>query len=217
MTELSKPETTESKQAPKDATPVLCPKCGKPCKGEFGLTMHMLTAHKEAKASKPAPKAASKKASKAAPPPKAVKKAPVKVTLPAPVPVPVNLVPEDAPPVSDKKVYPCPDCPKVYKYPTALGLHRKKVHGISGSSKSAMALHKQKSNIPQGGVVEDERSSAAINPKAKDFQAPGDPLAYAICLGSVKEQCRRFAEEHGIPTREFTRGLAELFLREARR
>jgi hypothetical protein len=234
MTESSKTKTAVKTPVKTQSAVVKCPECGHDCKGKFGLTMHLLRQHHIAPNGTPLPATAPKDAEtakKLSPPaatPKVIKK--LKTPLAVPLEIASRPVEPTVVPVSAaEKTFPCPECGKEYRFPTALGLHRRKAHGIIGSSHSVVSTQKRKASQIQAAVTalsqpstqrsvnNDEISNTTVTTKGKDIQVPGDPIAYAICLGAIKEQCRHFAEEHGIPTREFTRGLAELFLREARR
>lgn len=129
----------------------------------------------------------------------------------------------------------CPECKEdTFTSRAHLGRHRRWRHGVLGKhTKQAVAngdvevpeprrrgrplgSRKQSTDIQ---LVERTNNAHVTNPSSNGHQvhASLDPLAYALAIGSVKEFCRNFAEEHGIPTREFTRQFSELFLREARR
>jgi hypothetical protein len=135
----------------------------------------------------------------------------------------------------------CPEC-KDDSFGSAahLGRHRRWKHGIIGrfTKEKVAALEAEaprKRGRPAGsGKNVDDTQSTQLQPVERVLHhheqkhvnsnngheasaAIYDPLAYALTIGGLKEFCRRAAEEHGIPTREFTRQCAELFLREARR
>jgi uncharacterized C2H2 Zn-finger protein len=47
-----------------------------------------------------------------------------------------------------KKMFSCSDCPRIYITPQLLAIHRKKVHGVEGTSRSAMVTKYLKANQP---------------------------------------------------------------------
>jgi hypothetical protein len=105
-----------------------------------------------------------------------------------------------------------------------LGLHRRHTHGVISPAKlKAQAVAEKKQQLAlteRTQSVNDKISSPSSRGEGGENAASSpsfDPIAYALAIGSLKEFCRHFAEEHGIPTRDFTRQCAELFLREARR
>lgn len=231
-----------------DKTPTACPLCPKISKGLFGLQMHMVHIHKRRLDGNGTllPEVSAEPAS-------------VKGARPGSNGTLGGFFKDG--------VYSCPDCRKVFKYPTGFGKHRQTAHGISGSSNSALAVRQSASENPKpkfkdgffhcpeckfkhtkavvigthrrskhgiagksAGTVPAKRqltltnggktpheNGLAIQTHDDDSQVAYDPVPYAIAVGSVKEFCRNFAEEHGLVTRVFTRQFAELFLRSARR
>jgi uncharacterized C2H2 Zn-finger protein len=120
----------------------------------------------------------------------------------------------------------CPECDEVKKNAAELGKHRRFKHGVLGREAAKNQL--AKSSHPEGLERKNEKRRSIGNQTDSSNQpshvtydgsrAPSlDPIAYALAVGSLKEFCRNAAEEHGIPSREFTRHCAELLLREARR
>jgi len=146
-----------------------------------------------------------------------------------------TIMPARAIDLTSDSPYKCPECGQDNFISAAhLGRHRRYSHGIIGrftkeNIKAAGVEVEQKVGKKRGRPRKDENQSTQLQPaeraiphyeqrhdsnnEANSF----DPLAYALTIGSLKEFCRRAAEEHGIPTKEFTRQCAELFLREARR
>jgi hypothetical protein len=105
-----------------------------------------------------------------------------------------------------------------------LGLHRRHTHGVISPAKlKAQAVAEKKQQLAlteRTQSVNDKISSPSSRGEGGENAASSpsfDPIAYALAIGSLKEFCRHFAEEHGIPTRQFTRQCAELFFRETRR
>jgi hypothetical protein len=133
--------------------------------------------------------------------------------------------------------YLCPECKDPFNSPAQLGRHRRFKHGVVGRfaqqaiDAATAALAPRKRGRPRKSVVDNQSTQlqpverVPQNHEQRHVNSNGheaspaalDPIAYALTIGSIKEFCRRAAEEHGIPTREFTRQCAELFLREARR
>jgi predicted RNA-binding Zn-ribbon protein involved in translation (DUF1610 family) len=123
------------------------------------------------------------------------------------------------------KTFQCPECGQVKKNAAELGKHRRFKHGVLGREAAKNQL--AKSSHPEGLERNEKRRSIGNQTVSSNqpshiaydgSRAPAlDPIAYALAVGSLKEFCRNAAEEHGIPSREFTRHCAELLLREARR
>jgi hypothetical protein len=112
--------------------------------------------------------------------------------------------------------YRCPECSFKHVKAVVVGTHRRSKHGIQGRSAGAVAARNQLS-LPTNGGKTHEISRTVETQTHTNGEAAYDPIPYALAVGSIKEFCRNFAEEHGLVTRVFTRQLAELFLREARR
>jgi hypothetical protein len=163
----------------------------------------------------------------------AAKKAGHVISLPEPIPIEAEAAsPEtgEAKP-KRKKVrkgkHVCPECGEVFSYAQVLSRHRRYDHDVIGpnaaplkSSKSPEPQPLQLATQPPKGVShaksnKPSRESRVVALEAQDNSL--DPLTYALAVGQLKELCRHIAEEHDQPTRLFTRQLAELFLREARR
>jgi hypothetical protein len=140
------------------------------------------------------------------------------------------------PNVADKK-FKCPDCSNSYDRASALGNHRRS-HGYRGTHPESVKSRSQTlakkrlaeaiNTEPVSLITTDqpaengERQVSNGNGKRVSRATavevpPVDFIAYALTVGSLKEFCRNSAEEHGIPSREFTRQCAELFYRETRR
>jgi len=102
----------------------------------------------------------------------------------------------------------CPECSDPFQNARNLGQHRWHRHGVVSPVKlKAMAQAEQKQLQPtermqpvndkklrstsHSGAVEGGNHAAAV--------ASLDPIAYALAIGSIKEFCRHFAEEHGNP------------------
>jgi hypothetical protein len=126
---------------------------------------------------------------------------------------------------SSLAVPPCPECGRDdFKRNADLGRHRRFTHNIRGTSHDRKTTHALE-RTPQANEAGSRKiHSGANQPTLPNTEAPTPTAAetfnavtYAIALGAVKEFCRHHAEEHGIPTRQFTRQFAELFFREARR
>lgn len=197
-------------------TPFKCPDCPATFKLPTGLGIHRRMKH-GIMGSAPSTLAARQKveAGKAA-----LKKLPAPVSLAASATKPTTKKVTKHGGESGK--FQCPECPMSFTYARVLGKHRAAKHGVAGASKSA--LLKQRHNLERhttnghSTALETLPPPDPANHSANPHSAASlDPLAYAIAVGSVKEFCRNFAEEHGIVTKQFTRQFAELFLREARR
>lgn len=123
--------------------------------------------------------------------------------------------------VANSGEFQCPECDRTFKYARVLGKHRSAAHDVPGKTSAQYQQSKQNKLERQiHGKNGHDTSLETLSPTTVTTAGnpPAiDPLAYAVALGSVKEYCRHFADEHGIPTRYFTRQFAELFLREARR
>jgi len=125
----------------------------------------------------------------------------------------------------------CPDCPEKFLNTRMLGLHRRHHHGVVSPTADLRALKKQQKELAGKPSTPAERSDPVNVTKRSSLKhsnaveggnhaSPNpslDPIAYAICIGSLKEFCRHFAEEHDVPTRQFTRQCAELFYRQTLR
>jgi uncharacterized C2H2 Zn-finger protein len=125
----------------------------------------------------------------------------------------------------------CPECPRSFGRAVELGNHLR-THGVLGTTAKAVQLRAETAakkrlslsvepvsiTTTEQPAANDERQIANVKKSSRVVEGPPvDVIAYALAVGSIKEFCRNFAEEHGIPTREFTRQCAELFYREARR
>lgn len=114
----------------------------------------------------------------------------------------------------------CPDCDLAFKGKAALSNHRRAQHGLPRSQEAERrAKYKTKSDeITVPAVISPEGNSIdKRKPEPEVSHSQIDTLLFAFAVGQIKEQCRRIAEEHDVPTKLFTRQFAELFLREARR
>lgn len=129
----------------------------------------------------------------------------------------------------------CPDCKQTFPNNATLGRHRRFKHGILGKAavkakeeaEAAAAEAPKRRGRPLGSKTNSnatqlqtiERASPHVQKfdNGNEDHATLNPLAYAVAVGSIQEFCRHFAEEHDIPTRQFTRQCAELFLRQTRR
>lgn len=142
---------------------------------------------------------------------------------------------------------PCPECKELIPHAKhkpnykRLGRHRRFAHNIIGfkhfnetpkqTSNGKRAANGSAKTFPSGRRIGRPRKSQSterglihvphspvieIAATTESALSQGD-IAYALAVGSIKEFCRNFAEEHDIPTKLFTRSVAELFLRQARR
>ncbi|HTF61199.1 MAG TPA: hypothetical protein VK638_00660 [Edaphobacter sp.] len=200
-----------------------CPKCDRTFLAGPGLGSHMKTAHGIPGKALSTLHARRKKMD------------PVQEMLPT--------LEEEAPTVPEteegslpEKKLVCPECGQGFngpQGPQALGRHRRSSHGVIGRY--------TKENIAAGVGVpkkrgrprKEENQPTQLQPASPErlhhaqrhdsnngevHQPPAlDYIAYALAVGGLKEFCRNFAESHGLPTREFTKQCAELFLRETRR
>lgn len=113
--------------------------------------------------------------------------------------------------------YPCPECDRVFKYPTALGNHRRS-HGVKGESKTATYSRKKELESttqlvsPNGkgqhhgatSAIERRSNEAAIEREAaaraeeeRIRQACPDEIV-VFAAGRITELCRSVAYEHDI-------------------
>jgi hypothetical protein len=114
----------------------------------------------------------------------------------------------------------CRECGKDdFQSPAHLGRHRRFKHNVPGTA------HQKKSSTSLETVPHHERAAStqangnghAQYTHAAPVPAALSAVAHALAIGSIKEFCRHFAEEHGFLTKQFTRECAELLLRETRR
>ncbi len=123
----------------------------------------------------------------------------------------------------EKETLKCSQCSKEFKFPTGLGSHMRRVHGIAGTSKSSLSYKKQNKNkiskrkLPITKGVLDNVSKTKNETEPETITFFNDPIAYFIAVGSLKEFCRNLAKEHGIPETIFTSGCAKLFYDQTRR
>jgi uncharacterized C2H2 Zn-finger protein len=127
----------------------------------------------------------------------------------------------------------CPEC-KDDSFTTRahLGRHRRNAHAIEGIAAKYSKKVKQELEEPepkrrgrppgsrnQSTELQLERtlSHNAHSSNGHQVHAALDPTPFALTVGSIKEFCRHAAEEHDIPTRQFTRLCAELFFAQTRR
>lgn len=113
----------------------------------------------------------------------------------------------------------CPECGRDdFNDTKHLGRHRRFEHKVIGRAARAMMkkMTAIERTIPSNETSSSSTGSTAAAPPAPSPEAI-QAVTYALAVGAVKEFCRHHAEEHGIPSREFTRRFAELFLRETRR
>lgn len=124
----------------------------------------------------------------------------------------------------------CPECGEYFEHNRRLGIHRRGTHGVVGMSKGSIAsrLETEKKRAAKEAEKNGTAVVAVVTPhveertrtyerKEQEIAPSIDTLALALAVGQVKELCRHIAEEHGVPTTQFARQFAELFLRQARR
>lgn len=51
----------------------------------------------------------------------------------------------------ENRVYACPECSKKFDRPQGLGIHRRRMHGVEGSSPATVAARKQRAEAPSAG------------------------------------------------------------------
>jgi hypothetical protein len=132
----------------------------------------------------------------------------------------------------------CPECSAtgtIATFPDTkeLGKHRRFKHGIVGRIAEArraraeigsLKMTNKDAKLPPERTTTDNASAKSQTgltfPRGEVHQngfAAIDPIALALAVGSVQELCRHLAEEYDAPTRQFTRNVAELLLRQTRR
>ncbi len=116
----------------------------------------------------------------------------------------------------------CPECGKTCANRAAFANHRRAAHGVKSKAQLVRERRAEKSgnelaiSVPVPTIAE-EKIIEKRKPEIDGAGSSVDPLVFAIALGQVKELCRHIAEEHGVPTKLFTRQFSQLFLAEARR
>jgi hypothetical protein len=175
-----------------------CPECPRVFAAPTGLGSHMRT-HGVA-GNSPASLAARRAKAK-------------RQSEPEPKPIP--------PPAMDESLI-CPECREqgitlTFDNKLRLGHHRHQEHHVIGASKLKMLARLQRQQEGTNG-----HAIAKIEPPRFPDRNPGeaqafDPIALALAVGSVKEFCRNFSEEHEYVTKHFTRSVAQLLLRQASR
>jgi transcription elongation factor Elf1 len=116
------------------------------------------------------------------------------------------------------KPFQCPECGKEFTLARALGGHRRRAHGIQGTSPSARtrAAHQattlttieRPGRPPAHAEENDGHILSPIQPQANRRQIE---TASSIALGRVQELCRGLAYEYELPEKLFASRLAQLF------
>lgn len=115
----------------------------------------------------------------------------------------------------------CPECKEGgFKSKAHLGRHRRKDHHIPGREAQRALNKSNQTSLERSPADASSAFSQSEQPQLSSSSTVSSDVVLravtqAIAVGSVKELCRNFAEEHGYPTKQFTREFAELFLREA--
>jgi len=125
----------------------------------------------------------------------------------------------------------CPECGNSFKGKIALANHRWRTHQVKSQNQldrdraaARLAVNDDVALAVSPAVdptPKPERQSVHVKRNNGVVETPHsleiDPFAFAIAVGQVKELCRNIAEEHDVPSKQFTRQFAELFLRQTRR
>lgn len=182
----------------RDFTPIQCPYCNAKPHGRSGLASHLRT-HKDVH---------TEQHPLAPPTPEVLS--------------PKSVLTSEVQPNADG-MFPCPECGELLNTKAGLGNHRRQ-HGVKGASYGSVAHKAQRSSL-NGLIVHQQRGIGNVPkrtstrtshfPQRDDYET--EQLSFAITVGQLKEFCRRAAEEHGYPTLDFTRIVAELFHAEASR
>jgi len=128
-----------------------------------------------------------------------------------------------------KKFLVCPECQKLYTYAAGLGVHRKNVHGVVGTSSAAVyeriRNQAQKALVPvnvtnnltQQGELTHESTGSAYTGTTINGNAGIPDAAIIYCYAKCEAILDNYAKENGILAVELTRGVAQFLLRAARR
>ena len=112
------------------------------------------------------------------------------------------------------------DCTAAYERAQALGVHKRQVHGIIGSSPSSILERKKKLQEQSNGTTTElTRKRPSELPVAahqrKQARVINDPVeqgmetAIAIALGAIEGICRSLAYQFDLPERLLAQGVAE--------
>ena len=139
---------------------------------------------------------------------------------------------------ADTPQFKCPECGLTFTYANTLGYHRKKKHGVAGTSPAAVYAQKRKREAAaaEAAALQEQpartkrkytkRSDtlATLTPSKNGHRAQAEDhngyssgaleTAVAVAFGRFTELCKSVASEFDVPPRTFTAQLA-LFISRA--